>query len=274
MKTVMNDSLVSIVVPVYNAEKYIEDTVKSLLEQSYSDIEIVLVNDGSKDTSLEICQRLSELDPRIKLFSQENAGVTRARALGVEKASGKWITFVDSDDTLPENAVEILIENCVDFDIVIGQVSYSVPGQWPYPCFDDECDSITAMKYLFKEKIHCGPVAKLINKDLFDKNVFDVPRIITHGEDFIMNIRLFQNASRIRILQCSVYNYIYRNLSVAYQRNPYENISYCRLQEKIILSSIRHENRIVLLPLVARLIVSHRLRWMRLKIKNCLRGFI
>ena len=171
----MKQDLVSIVVPIYNAESYIENTVHSLLNQSYSKIEIILVNDGSKDNSLSVCRHLSEIDSRIKLYSQENSGVTRARAYGVEKACGEWITFVDSDDVLPEKAIDLLVRNSDNFDIVVGHVCYSIPEKWHYPVFSEKCSSFNALKYLFNNKLHSGPIAKLFKKELFMQDVFLLP---------------------------------------------------------------------------------------------------
>lgn len=90
--------LISIVVPIYNCERYLEKCVDSLVNQSFQNIEIILIDDGSKDRSLEICNQYKAKDNRIKVFSQNNSGVSSARNLGISIATGKWISFVDSDD--------------------------------------------------------------------------------------------------------------------------------------------------------------------------------
>lgn len=112
---------ISIVVPVYNTEKYLTECVNSILLQTFTDFEVILVDDGSKDKSGQICDRLSETDSRIKVFHQLNSGVTCARAKGVTLAQGEWICFVDSDDTLPVDSLEKLDAGICDAtDIVIG----------------------------------------------------------------------------------------------------------------------------------------------------------
>ena len=97
---------ISVIIPVYKTEQFVEECVNSVLQQTFLDFEIILVNDGSPDKSGEICERVRERDKRIRVLHQENQGVTRARANGASSAQGEWICFVDSDDTLPANALE------------------------------------------------------------------------------------------------------------------------------------------------------------------------
>ena len=101
-------SKISIIVPVYNTEKYLSKCLNSLIKQTYKDIEIIVVNDGSKDKSLEIAKKFAKQDNRIKVFNKENGGLSSARNFGIEKASGEYIGFVDSDDYIKENMFEIL----------------------------------------------------------------------------------------------------------------------------------------------------------------------
>lgn len=114
--------LVSIVVPVYNVEKYVERCIRSLLVQSYSNIEIIIVDDGSIDKSNQVCERLSQEDSRIKLYSQPNKGVSSARNLGILHAKGKYITFVDSDDYVAEDFVKEGVSTLAEAEL--GVVNY------------------------------------------------------------------------------------------------------------------------------------------------------
>ena len=102
--------LVSIIVPVYNVERYLEECVQSLVKQSYSDIEIILVDDGSKDSSGKMCDQFEKEDSRIKVIHKENAGLGFARNSGLDVAKGKYVTFIDSDDVADENLIENLIQ--------------------------------------------------------------------------------------------------------------------------------------------------------------------
>ena len=100
--------LISVVIPIFNAEKYLKDCILSVLKQTYSNLEIILVNDGSTDTSLLICNEFCELDTRIRCINQKNAGVSVARNNGKKNATGKYIIFVDSDDTLQSDMIQDL----------------------------------------------------------------------------------------------------------------------------------------------------------------------
>ena len=104
----MIQPLISIIIPVYNAEKYIEECLNSVLKQSFQNYEIIVVNDGSKDKSLQICQKIGQTDVRVRVFSTENQGVSHARNFGMKNANGHWIMFLDSDDYLTEECLERL----------------------------------------------------------------------------------------------------------------------------------------------------------------------
>lgn len=102
--------MVSIIVPVYNTEKYLEDCLQSLVNQTYDDIEIILVDDGSVDDSAKICDYWSEKDDRIVVYHKKNEGVSTARNFGIQRAKGEFLMFVDADDMLVFNAIEYLVE--------------------------------------------------------------------------------------------------------------------------------------------------------------------
>ena len=107
----MKSDIVSIIVPVYNGEKYISRCLDSLINQTYSNLEIVLVNDGSIDKSKEILNEYAKTDNRIKIYDQINQGASVARNIGLEKANGKYIMFVDADDYIDSHMVEEMIKN-------------------------------------------------------------------------------------------------------------------------------------------------------------------
>jgi len=110
---------VSIIVPVYNVEKYLDECVKSILAQTYTDIEIVLVDDGSKDTSGAMCDEYKKQDERIVVVHKENGGLSSARNAGMENASGSYFIFVDSDDTISSNMVEEMVKKAKEHDAKI-----------------------------------------------------------------------------------------------------------------------------------------------------------
>lgn len=110
----------SIIIPVYNVEAFLEECLESILEQNYTDYEVLLINDGSIDSSGMICDRYSEKDSRFTVFHQQNKGVSAARNLGIENAVGEWISFIDSDDLIEPNYLKAFSENIsCDSDLVI-----------------------------------------------------------------------------------------------------------------------------------------------------------
>lgn len=110
------NSLVSVIVPVYNTEKYLSECIESILRQSYFDIELLLVDDGSPDNSGKICDYYATIDKRVRVIHQSNQGVSRARNAALHTAQGKWVTFVDSDDTINTDYIENLVSTNPLFD--------------------------------------------------------------------------------------------------------------------------------------------------------------
>lgn len=102
--------MISVIVPVYNEEKHVERCIQSVLMQTYDDFELLLVDDGSKDASGEICDKYADKEPRIRVFHIENGGVSRARNYGIAQSSGEWLMFLDSDDYLLQDALKTLID--------------------------------------------------------------------------------------------------------------------------------------------------------------------
>ena len=117
---------VSVIVPVYNVEKYLRRCIDSIVRQSYSNLEILLVDDGSQDASLSICKEYETKDSRIRVFHKENEGLGLARNYGIERATGEYITFVDSDDYLTLDAIEFMLKKAIvtDADVVIASHYY------------------------------------------------------------------------------------------------------------------------------------------------------
>lgn len=117
---------VSIIVPVYNVEKYLKRCVDSIIEQSYKNLEIILVDDGSKDNSFSICKEYESKDSRVRIFHKENEGLGLTRNYGIEKSTGEYITFVDSDDYLTLDAVETMVEKAAvtNADVVVANMFY------------------------------------------------------------------------------------------------------------------------------------------------------
>lgn len=161
---------ISVIVPVYKTEKFIRRCVESVLRQTYTDLELLLVDDGSPDRSGEICDEYICKDERVKVIHKSNGGVTSARACGVSVCTGAFVIFVDSDDYLLENSLELLYYGFDDeTDIVIGS-------------HEDDSDNVHAVKETimspeqYQNELfykHWNPWGKLYRRSLFTDAVFD-----------------------------------------------------------------------------------------------------
>lgn len=197
----MNNDKIGVIVPVYKTEKYVAECIESILAQTYTNFRLILVDDGTPDNAGKICDEYAKKDNRITVIHQENAGVTRARAAGVEAANDcEWITFVDSDDTITHDALETLLSAVNGkTDIVIS----------PADNFLEDCNNIYEWrKLLLRDVSLCNsPWGKLFKKGLFNKNTFDIPKNIKMGEDLLMNVRIAFTANDITIIPKNIYNY-------------------------------------------------------------------
>lgn len=252
--------LISIIVPVYKVEKYLPACINSILAQTYENFELILVDDGSPDNCGKICDEYAQKDNRIKVIHQENGGVTKARATGVNQASGEFITFVDSDDTIPTDAIESLCK-CIspNIDIIIGKIT--VDENFP---LNNSIENSTAlididiyrkMQLLQTYIYQSGPYAKLFRRPLFTEKVTEIPREIVIGEDWLMNIRLsFETNNNVCFLNKIVYSYIERITSITHIFHPdikyvemfynyYINSIPSQEQKKYILTTIRKRLR-------------------------------
>lgn len=264
--------MVSVVIPVYNAEQYLDQCLISVVSQTFRDIDIVLIDDGSSDSSPQICDKWVKKDSRICVVHQKNGGVTAARKVGVQKACGEWICFVDADDEIPSDAIENLIKVAHNVDVVVGQIEFYGPYNWPYPRTDERYDRESFIKCLLHRQIHCGPVAKLYKKNLFDDFIFEIPSTVICGEDFIMNLRLADKVDAIRTVNTVVYFYYYRENS-AMAKNPFVSARYSLFFNSLTYSSIHVTSTSLFISLMNNL-MSRLLKCAKEKLKRCFRRLI
>jgi glycosyltransferase involved in cell wall biosynthesis len=248
--------LISVVVPVYKVEKYLRPCIDSILAQTFTDFECILIDDGSPDNCPVICDNYAEKDKRIVVIHNKNGGVTSARAAGVQKSIGEYICFVDSDDTLPKDALSLLVDRTklYDLDILITayrRIKYKIPSIRRYPLEG----VVVSEKYIEVLLLHrCSIViwARLIKKKLFTEYIFNIPRQIINSEDLIMNLRLGLNAEKIGIFNDLItYNYIYRkgsasnDLRIKYDGLKEDIFGLCK--ETLIKAQLHHQFKDVLL---------------------------
>lgn len=209
MQRKISHPTIGVIVPIYNVEKYIAECIESILMQTYTNFRLILVDDGTPDNAGKICDEYAKKDSRITVIHQENAGVTQARARGVEEAEDcEFITFVDGDDSITRNALSELIGRMTeDCEIVIG----TLQGYDYYRYKENLRNNVTRDEYLHslisRSNISPAPWAKLFRKELFTEETFKIPRSIIYGEDLLMNIKVGSIANKINILHRQVYNY-------------------------------------------------------------------
>jgi len=208
-----NSVKISVIVPCYKVEQFLENCVNSILTSTFKDFEIILVDDGSPDKSGELADELARRDSRITVIHKQNGGVVKARETGVEAAQGEWITLVDSDDSITSNALEDLYDASVgkDTDIVLGfPVGMKFP-QFPekYGIEEYRSDIISGTR------IQAAPWGRLIRKSIITPLLFDIPRKVRLGDDMIFNIRCaFATDKAPVIVNSYVYDYFTNDESI------------------------------------------------------------
>lgn len=208
----MEDKLISVIVPVYNVEKYLKKCISSIISQTYKNIEIILVDDGSTDKSGIICERFSKKDKRVTIKHIENLGVSNARNIGIEISKGDLICFVDSDDFLPNNSLEILYLNminersdlsCGKWRKITGKGSFS--NNYETKCIDTS-NTKELIKFLEIEEVN-GPVAKLFKREIIAQRNIRYKSGVTIGEDAIFNFEYIKFCKIVSFVNDIVYHY-------------------------------------------------------------------
>lgn len=218
------EKLVSIVVPVYNVEKYLKRCIDSLKNQTYNNIEILLVNDGSTDASLSICEKEAIGDNRIKVISQKNGGLSDARNTGINNATGEYICFVDSDDFVNEHYIQLLFENLLETNSDISVCNYMYIDENDKTWIREEKNkqeysNIEAIKDVLSTNQDTEVMAwnKLYKKELFTKNNIYFPKGKIHEDNFT-TYKLFYYAKKVSLINDKLYYYYQRTDSIMGQK--------------------------------------------------------
>ena len=225
----MNDSnLVSIIIPIYNVERYLRECLDSVVNQTYKNIEIILVNDGSPDLSENICREYQLKDSRIKYYVKSNGGLSDARNYGLTKATGDYIIFLDSDDVADIRQIEVLLKNLKKYNAT---VSCCMP-QW----FTDDktykpkelsnnikCYSGKRFAELMMrpQGVFCYAWGRLMTKELAEKIQFPKGKLF---EDIFTMPKLFYNEEKIVLTKDELYYYRYRKTSLSHCKFNYKSM--------------------------------------------------
>lgn len=212
---------VSVIVPAYNIESYIGRCLESIIRQKINDIEIIVVNDGSTDNTLEIVKDYRGKYSNIKIIDKKNEGSIEARKSGLTKARGEYILFIDGDDWIEDNTINLLYKkakkNCADI------VLYN--GYWAYDDYKkilrsfniNEDIKSSPLISLFMNNINPGIVFKFIKREYINKNQIMFPENISFAEDLATSASLFMHNPKIEVVNNSLYNYYQRSTSISKQ---------------------------------------------------------
>lgn len=205
---------ISVIIPVYNTETYLEECLDSIISQKFEDWECLLIDDGSTDRSSSLCNLYASQDNRFKVFHIVNSGVSAARNLGVAHASGIYIAFIDSDDTIDQNYLSRLYQAMIQVNaelIVCGmklvrpsgtEINTATQGLVIIGDEDSDCFVELNRKFLLY-----GPVAKLYHLDIIRNNKIRFPSGVQYGEDLIFNFEYLKYVTNIFVIDAPGYNY-------------------------------------------------------------------
>ena len=217
--------MVSIIVPIYNAEQYLRRCVDSILNQEYTDYELLLVNDGSTDASGDICEEYGDRDPRVIVIQKENTGVSDSRNRALDRARGKYLQFLDSDDWITPDATRLFVRAAEEYgcDMVISDF-YRVVGERLSPKGDIEEEGVLTREE-FAAHMMENPADfyygvlwnKLYRRDIIQEHQLQMNPEINWCEDFMFNLEYIRHARRFYALHTPIYYYVKTKGSLASQ---------------------------------------------------------
>ena len=232
---------VSIIVPVYNGEKYIKECVESLQNQNYKNIEIIVVNDGSSDNTEKIVNRIVSSDNRVILINQQNLGVSAARNNGIKQSSGKYLTFVDSDDKVSKEYINYLVSLIEDNNCDISLTRTAIKFNKTTKNFNDDVedtieifDGVGAANEMLLYKIIISSWNKMFKRDLLIKNDIFFNKKLSFGEGFEFVINAFLHSKKVAIGNKKYYFYRVDNI----------NSVMTKFSRKLVTGSIDSQNSI------------------------------
>lgn len=224
--------MVTVIIPIYNAEPYIDKCVQSVVNQIYKDWECILVDDGSTDGSGEICEKWASIDSRIKVIRQVNQGVSVARNRGLDSSSGEYIVFIDSDDWVEDAYLLDLVENVKDAELVVSGITIEnedktidFTAPMANVVFDLSPQGITYFLQLNQQSLVYGPCNKLYLSAIIKNNNICFPVDCNYGEDLLFNFQYLEFVKKVSMVKKSTYHYIRENstLSIRFRIDQFYN---------------------------------------------------
>ena len=226
----MENPKISVIIPVYKAENFLNRCVDSILAQTFQNFEVLLIDDGSPDRSNEICDRYALQDSRIKVIHKENRGVSHSRNVGIDNAIGDWIFFLDSDDWLSEKCFDLLIDTVVTNKLDFSQVSFQ----------QVDCDGVVTKKrmldsgicraseYIVSDSICINLWVGLYKRDIIVKNNIRFDELMKLAEDQKFLFDYLNHCDYIQTIPVTCYNY-FCNLNGAMRNTKVHDLVFCAL---------------------------------------------
>lgn len=233
---------ISVIVPIYNAEKYLRRCINSILVQEFNDFELILVDDGSKDSSKCICEEFAQKDSRVRVLHQKNRGVSTARNLGIDNAVGEWIVFIDSDDWVETNYFSALIVGEIG-DLCV--CNCKVEGA-DYICsqvvedgFHDKVFLSNAMySGAFFRGVYLGPWCKLFRKSIVDRFKIRFDANVSSGEDSLFVLKYFCHVDSYFGTSLTEYHYWQPGNGLSGQQNLANNFINLAKEARILSNAV------------------------------------
>ncbi|WP_300727636.1 glycosyltransferase family 2 protein [uncultured Bacteroides sp.] len=210
----MTDPLISIIVPVYNAQQYIDQCIESIINQSYKNWELLLINDGSTDNSGTQCNEWCKKDQRIHYIEQNNQGVSTARNRGINLAEGTYITFIDSDDWVDSDYLDVMVKQITtNADLIVSGIVQEFPNHkieyipQTTTTFSLTPENLTLFIQLNKQYLLYGPVSKLYKSEIIKKHQIQFQKDYSFGEDLLFNYEYLNYVQVISTVKNIQYHY-------------------------------------------------------------------
>ena len=237
---------ISVIVPVYNAEKYLHRCIDSILSQTFTDFELLLINDGSKDSSGAICDEYAAKDNRVRVFHKENCGVSSARNLGIVNSIAEFVVLIDSDDWFALDTLEVLLkeQKKYDADCVVFGFNQTSGNIWA-PNEDKVYDTLSELKNNFVYHLNTELLSSSVNK-LYKKKLIKqhYPVGMAFGEDLLFSLDYLEQCKCISFITAPLYQHeVYNNTSLTHTFNMRRFVDIEIIQNRIIEFAIDKNNK-------------------------------
>lgn len=226
----MSENKISVIIPVYNTEQYLDKCIESVVNQTYKNLEIILVDDGSTDKSGIICDKWKEKDERIIVIHKENGGVASARNIGLTYVTGDYIAWVDSDDWLENNVYEIVIKEMLNDNCDISVIKYTQENSTVNNSEIESAhyNSNVALSSLFRNRIKPFLWDKIYKRSLFE-NINFLGQV---GEDYFANYEIFKRAAKICDINYTGYHWMRHEGSLTTQKEKLKDCVWVGLKSR------------------------------------------